>query len=147
MDTWGSFSFPDVNASQVTLIVVQNGQLLLERETPERLAHYDPGVFEVYKEIYKGTFDLMPGENLVYIPIEGGTYTDNTTVMTRKGDAWVYRYPDNKGRAAGRLIDRLIGLPGVEYDKRRGTISISGDAVHKTFVDGAYVFWLDPDAK
>ena len=36
----------------------------------------------------------------------------------------------------------LIGMPGVEYNKRKHLLYISGDAVHRTFINGAFVFGL-----
>lgn len=115
---------------------------------------------------FSGSFELMPGENIVLVSVPGtpqpkgfSMQASEEPLMEIYGDTWTYYYPtllSNPG-ADSRLLEkqqnetvfivnRLKDLPGVEFNKRRGTLTISGPAVHKTFVNGAYIFGLNPEA-
>lgn len=115
---------------------------------------------------FSGSFELMPGENIVLVSIHGipqpkgfSMQASEEPLMKIDGDTWTYHYPTffNNSVADPRgnpkqpdekliLVNRLRDLPGVEFNKRRGTLTISGPAVHKTYVNGAYVFGLNPEA-
>lgn len=66
--------------------------------------------------------------------------------MTMNGDNWIYHFPDKRS-TRDLIIEKVIGVPGVVYNKRAGTITISGTAVNKKFVNGAYIFALKLDAE
>ena len=115
---------------------------------------------------FSGSFELMPGENIVLVSVPGtpqpkgfSMQASEEPLMKIDGDTWTYHYPTffNNSVADPRgnpkqpdekliLVNRLRDLPGVEFNKRRGTLTISGPAVHKTYVNGAYVFGLNPEA-
>ncbi len=110
---------------------------------------------------FSGSFELMPGENIVLVSIPGTPQPEGSPMQASEeplmeiyGDTWTYYYPTilndnrfvNKPAEELSLVNRLRDLPGVEYNKRRGTLTISGPAVHKTFVNGAYIFGLNPEA-
>ena len=97
-----------------------------------------------------GTFELMPGENLVLIPLKrlnmgpvSINFTPDNPIVTMEGDTWVYHLDDDFYHDFG--IQRLKQLPGVTYNARRKLIYISGEALQRTFVNGSfYVFGLKP---
>lgn len=135
----GRFAFSGITPGVVTLSVV-----------PPKDAKDTPFV---------GTFELMPGENLVIIPWQRPAQPEGSMmqlseepVVTIGESIWVYHFPRiSAGGYAGNepkdnvyLISKLIGLPGVEYDKKNHLLSISGDAVHRTSINGAFVFGLNP---
>ena len=115
---------------------------------------------------FSGSFEVMPGENIVLVSIHGVSYpagfimqASEEPLMKIDGDTWTYHYPtfynipvaDPRGKPKQPdeklfLVNRLKDLPGVEFNKRRNTLTISGPAVHKTFVNGAYIFGLNPEA-
>jgi hypothetical protein len=115
---------------------------------------------------FSGSFELMPGENIVLVPIHGISYPEGFPMQASEepliemdGNTWTYYYPTFYNNTAvspqgqpqepdGKffIINKLKELPGVEFNKRRGTLTISGPAVHKTFVNGAYIFGLNPEA-
>ena len=138
----GRFSIMGITASRVTLFI-----------TPQT-SWADP---------FSGTFELMPGENIVVVPMERTPFPGGSPmqvfdgpIMTAEGDTWIYHYPYvvmTDGYAGGvpnyeeyEAISRLKGIPGVKLDARKHELYISGEAVHRTFVNGAYVFGLNPDA-
>lgn len=115
---------------------------------------------------FSGSFELMPGENIVLVSIPGTPRPEGSPMQASEeplmeiyGDTWTYYYPTLLSNPGGDsrlgerqqnetvfIVNRLKELPGVEYNKRRGTLTISGPAVHKTFVNGAYIFGLNPEA-
>lgn len=115
---------------------------------------------------FSGSFELMPGENIVLVSIPGTPRPEGSPMQASEeplmeiyGDTWTYHYPTLLSNPGGDsrlgerqqnetvfIVNRLKDLPGVEYNKRRGTLTISGPAVHKTFVNGAYIFGLNPEA-
>lgn len=137
----GVFSFSGIESKRVTISAGFNPK----REEDARY-HNLP-----YMRLFYGTFDLMPGDYIMYIPyvsysnmIAYGVFKSaNDTVFTIEGDTWVYHYPDNRA-VSECVIEKLIGMPGVEYNKKKGTITISGDSVSRAEVNGAYVFALNP---
>ena len=139
-DNNGRFSFSGITASRITLLI-----------EPIRGTSDFP---------FSGTFELMPGENIVLVPIQREPYPEgsviqlsNQPLMTADGDTWVYHCPvmsdsGYAGREPGveeELIGKLIGKPGVEYDKRKRLIYIPNERIRRTEVNGAYVFALKPE--
>ena len=132
-DGKGRFYFSGIADCQVTLII----------EPINKIEDYP----------FFGTFELMPGENLVIVPWQRPAYSagfslqlSDQPLITAEGDTWVYHYPDIRAdvrpRDEDHLVSKLIGMPGVEYNKRKHLLYISGDAVHRTFINGAFVFGL-----
>lgn len=96
--------------------------------------------------MYYGTLDLMPGKNILLITLENffdGWPSANHTVVTQNGDDWVYSYPSYKGPGT-YVADLLKDLPGATYNKRKGTISVPSNGIHRAYVNGAYIFGLEP---
>lgn len=137
--TDGRFAFSGITPNVVTLSVVPPKEA---KDTP-----------------FVGTFELMPGENIVIIPWQRPAQPEGAMmqlseepVVTIEEKTWVYHFPRiSAGGYAGNepkddvyLVSKLIGLPGVEYDKKNHLLSISGDAVHRTSVNGAFVFGRNP---
>lgn len=130
----GEFEFSGITYKLVTLSL-------------ECKSGYDPNADSVTP--YQGSFELMPGKNIVYIPTERVDGRDlflssKVPIITMKGDTWVYHFADMKTREEDYIVEMLGGMPGVVINKRKGQVTISGNAVHKTEVNGAYVFALDP---
>ena len=140
-DESGRFYFSGVSAGQATLYIEP---LNKKEEHP-----------------FSGVFELMPGENIVIVPwqspVQPAGYSLQLTdqpIMTAEGDTWTYHYPSimasghvgNAPRDEDYLISKLMGTPGVEYNKRKKLLRISGDAIRRTYVNGAYIFALKPDA-
>ena len=139
--TDGRFAFSGITPSVVTLSVV-----------PPKDAKDTP---------YVGTFELMPGENIIIMPWQRPAQPEGSMmqlseepIISIEENAWVYHFPRiSAGGYAGNepkddvyLVSKLIGLPGVEYDKKKHLLSISGDAVHRTSVNGAFVFGQNPSS-
>lgn len=136
-ESGGRFSFSGILHQAVTLLIEEEGSVL-----------------------FSGSFELMPGENIVLVSVQRAPFSEKSMLqvsseplVTMSGDTWVYHYSMMDDNYVGPriqdkdyLISRLMGLPGVEHNKRRGTLTISGPAIHKSFVNGAYVFGLTPEA-
>lgn len=136
-ESGGRFSISGILHQAVTLLIEQEGSVL-----------------------FSGSFELMPGENIVLVSVQRTPFPEDSMLqvsseplVTMSGDTWVYHYSMMGDNYVGPriqdkdyLISRLMGLPCVEYNKRRGTLTISGPAIHKSFVNGAYVFGLTPEA-
>ena len=135
----GRFAFSGITPGVVTLSVVPPKEV---KDTP-----------------FVGTFELMPGENLVVIPWQRPAQPEGSMmqlseepIISIEENAWVYHFPrisaggyvGNEPKDDVYLVGKLIGLPGVEYDKKNHLLSISGDAVHRTSINGAFVFGLNP---
>ncbi len=138
LETSGEFSFSGIKAKQVTLTIVANGKRL---ENP--IYHH------IYEQHFSETIVLLPGVNYILILLNnplGPLETANASVMTMNGDNWIYHFPEERSKRS-TIIENLIGVPGVVYNKRAGTITISGTAVNKKFVNGAYIFALKLDAE
>ena len=126
-DSSGFFSFSGIPSKQVALFV----------EIPETSTLLP----------FYGTFELMPTENIVIIPMwyhipeYMNLQLSNEAVVTSEGDAWVIHYPSE---IETLLINRLKDWPGVEYDKRKNVLFIPKKRVHISEVNGAYVFALEP---
>lgn len=127
----GEFSFTGIRSYRVTLSI--QGDIGAE-----------PGTYAV--EPFSVTFDLVPGENIVLIhtPLVLATWLNsNEPIMILKEDSWEYHY---SSEPSYDLLGRLKGMPGIKYNGIKHTLTISGPAVRKTYVNGAYVFGLNPDA-
>lgn len=137
--TDGRFAFSGITAGLVTLSIVPPKEA---KDTP-----------------YVGTFELMPGENIMVIPWQRPETPEGSMmqlseepIITIEESTWVYHFPritgggyvGNEPKEDSYLISKLIGLPGVEYDKKNHLLSISGDAVHRIHINGAFVFGLNP---
>ena len=135
----GRFAFSGLSAGLVTLSIVPPKEA---KDTP-----------------FVGTFELMPGENIMVIPWQRPATPEGAMmqlseepIITIEDNIWVYHFPRVSGGGyAGPepkddkyLVSKLIGLPGVVYDKKNHLLSISGDAVHRTSINGAFVFGLNP---
>jgi len=140
-DNDGKFAFSGIASKQVTLSILP----------PEGVKH-DPFI---------GTFELMPGDNIIIVPWQQPVPTEgwalqfpDEPIVTMEGDSWVYHYPQmivagysgTIPKDESYLISKLMGVPGVEYDKKKHLLYIPVDAVHCTYVNGAYVFGLKPTA-
>ena len=169
----GTFEFTSPNA-EVTLVADGDTLQTLERAEGSIFTYSGISAKTVTLSVvipdhpysFSGSFEVMPGENIVLVSIHGVSYpagfpmqASEEPLMKIDGDTWTYHYPtfyntpvaDPRGKPKQPdeklfLVNRLKGLPGVEFNKRRGTLTISGPAVHKTFVNGAYIFALNPEA-
>ena len=134
----GEFSFSGIAPSRVTLYL------------ESRNADHEDFCYP-----FLGSFELMPGENIVIIPREQTTTAlvmtlpllspSQAPVVTADGDTWIYHLPDQSVRKVDLVVEKLRGLPGVQYKSRKLQLLISGNAVRRTYVNGAYIFGLDPN--
>ena len=129
----GTFSVPEIASRKVSIIEVSlknsmgqpNGQTI-----PIRVS-----------------FELMPGNNIILIPVEDFFETmpsANYSIVTMEGDDWIFHYPSMKGIGL-YAADKLKDFPGTTYNKRKETITIPKDGIYRAYVDGAYIFALNPD--
>ncbi len=168
----GTFEIPP---SKVEAILIADGDTLQTQGSSASIFTYSgiragrvtlSVVFPDHPYSFSGSFELMPGENIVLVSVPGVPQPEGLSfqayeepLIEMDGDTWTYYYPTffNNDAADPRLgdrqqdknviiVNRLKDLPGIEYNKRRGTLTISGPAVHKTFVNGAYIFGLNPEA-
>jgi hypothetical protein len=134
-DDRGRFAFPEINSRQVRVIIQQ--------PTGQRPV------------VYAGTVELMPGENIVLFQFVGNMqYTQ--PAITVEGDKWIYRIVSEPPRLpilyTEWTVEKLKSLPGAEYNRRKETITFSGNTLRRTKVDGVigkgsvYVFGLNPEA-
>lgn len=130
MTMHGIFSFSEIRAKRAIISVVGE----------------DTDGMIIY---YTGIFDLMPGENVVLIPLERvavGFSSLSHAIITLEGNDWVYHYPGMKG--IGQYVaDRLKAFPGVKYSKRKETVTIPEGGIYRAYIDGAYIFALKPEAE
>ena len=134
----GVFSFSGIKDKQVSLSIVTNGKKLT-----------NPRNHHIYLQHFSETIVLLPEVNYILILLDfplGQLEIANASVMTMNGDNWIYHFPDKRS-TRDLIIEKVIGVPGVVYNKRAGTITISGTAVNKKFVNGAYIFAMKPDAE
>ena len=133
-DDRGRFAFPEINSRLVRLVISQKG---------------DSSV------VYAGTVELMPGENIVLYQIWYNN-NPNESAITVEGDKWIYRIVSEPPRLpilyTEWTVEKLKSLPGAEYNRRKETITFSGNTLRRTKVDGVigkgsvYVFGLNPEA-
>lgn len=100
---------------------------------------------------FSETFELMPGENVVLVPrrkkeeiLNAAKVTAEAPVMTMRGDTLVYHAAALRVNEGDYAIDLLKQMPGVEIDATTGEIRISGKQVHRSYVNGALIFGLNP---
>ena len=124
----GDFSFSGICSKQVSLFI--------NHSTRE-------GAMTNY---FSGTFELMPGENVVIVTMPDPKLPPSVPIVTVEGDAWHYHVADGTARKQDFAVEMLTKMPGVEYNKKENVISIPGGAIHRAYVDGAYIFALDPSA-
>ena len=131
----GGFEISGIKSKDVTLSVVA----------------YDPFAKAETHHPYSGTFELRPGANAILITTTRKNYTSTSPssapIMTFKGGKWVYRKADLGVRRTDFVVDMMVDLPGVEYNARKGELTISGDVVHCQEVGSAYHFWQDRNAR
>lgn len=168
----GTFEIPP---SKVEAILIADGDTLQTQGSPTSIFTYSgiragrvtlSVVFPERPYSFSGSFELMPGENIVLVSVPGVPQPEGLSFQAYEGplieiygDTWTYYYPtllsnpvadprlgERQQNENVLIVNRLKELPGVEYNKRRGTLTISGPAVHKTFVNGAYIFGLNPEA-
>jgi len=124
-DSFGEFSFSDIVSKQVTLSVISK--------------------LGVKTVLFNGALNLKPGENIVMVT---STNDPKTPIVSIEGDKWVYRAVESFRRVAGPkedfAVEMLTKMPGVKYNKRRGLIDIPKEGIYRSYVDGAYIFALDP---
>ncbi len=131
-DDRGRFAVPEIN-SRLVRIVIQDHQ----------------GQHSV---LFVGTIELMPGENIVLFQSLGNRL--DQPAITVEGDKWIYRIvpapPNLPILYTEWTVEKLKSLPGAEYNRRKETITFSGDALRRTKVNGdrgcVYVFSLNPEA-
>lgn len=126
------FSFSEITAKQVSITVTRND---LSTGT------------SIIKTLFSGAFELMPGENVVLIPVDGFFETMesvNYSIVTLEGDDWIFHYPSMKGIGV-YLADKLKDFPGAKYNKRKETIALPSDGICREYVDGAYLFARKPN--
>ena len=133
-DDRGRFAFPEISSRLVRLVISEEGRDSV---------------------VYDGTIELMPGENIVLFQI---WYNNNPNVsaITVEGDKWVFRIvpapPTLPILYTEWTVEKLKSLPGAEYNRRKETITFSGNTLRRTKVDGVigkgsvYVFGLNPEA-
>ena len=100
---------------------------------------------------FSETFELMPGENVVIVPrrkkeeiLDAAKVTAEAPVMTMRGDTLVYHAAALRVNEGDYAIDLLKQMPGVEIDATTGEIKISGKQVHRSYINGALIFGLNP---
>lgn len=132
-DHFGEFNIQHIPSGRVFLAI-------------ERKRFDDPSVD--WCKPYAGSFELMPGKNVILIPTErvgeDVMLKSESPVVTMEGDTWIYYPAEMKTREVDFGIDMLQNLPGAEYNRRKKALYISGDAIRRTFANGAYVFGLKP---
>ena len=130
----GTFSVPEIASRKVSIIEVSLRNSMGQpdgRTIPIRVS-----------------FELMPGENIILIPVEDYLETmpsANYSVVTMEEDDWIFHYPSMIGIGAF-AADKLKDFPGTKYNRRNETITIPKDGIYRAFVDGAYIFALDPSS-
>lgn len=130
-DNRGRFAFPEINSRLVRIVIQNQGQNSV---------------------LFVGTIELMPGENIVLFQSLGNS--QDRPAITVEGDKWIYRIVSEPPRLpilyTEWTIEKLKSLPGAEYNRRKETITFSGDALRRTKVNGdrgcVYVFGMNPDA-
>ena len=128
------FSFSGITAKQVSITVTWND---LSTGT------------SIIKSLFSGTFELMQGENVVLIPVDGISDTFesvNYSIVTLEGDDWIFHYPSMKGMGV-YLADKLKDFPGAKYNKRKETIALPSYGICREYVNGAYLFARKPNAE
>ncbi len=174
-DNWGLAGTFETLPSKVEAILIADGDTLQTQGSSASIFTYSgiragsvtlSVVFPECPYSFSGSFELMPGENIVLVSVPGVSNSPGFSMQPSEeplfemdGDTWTYYYPTLLSNPGGDsrlgerqqnetvfIVNRLKDLPGVEYNKRRGTLTISGPAVHKTFVNGAYIFGLNPEA-
>ena len=99
---------------------------------------------------FSESFDLMPGENVVIISrqnkreLEAASVSAEAPIMTMRGDTLVYHIAAMNVPQGDYAVDLLKQMPGVEVRDRQ--IYVTGEAVRRTYVNGALIFGLDPMA-
>lgn len=103
-----------------------------------------------------GTFELMPGENILLVPNSWDNPSDGFDMyrlfthpfVTSEGDYWIYHYPTqmNYPPADYYIMEKMKDWRGVEFNKRKGLLYISAD-VHRSASDGGFLFAIKPDAE
>ena len=130
----GTFSVPEIASRKVSII-----EVLLR----DSMGQPDGRTIPI-----RVSFELMPGENIILIPVEDYLETmpsANYSVVTMEEDDWIFHYPSMIGIGAF-AADKLKDFPGTTYNKRKGTITIPKDGIYRAHVDGAYIFALDPSS-
>ena len=133
-DDRGRFAFPEISSRLVRLVISEEGRDSV---------------------VYDGTIELMPGENIVLFQFWGKN-NNNVSAITVDGDKWIFHIvpapPTFPILYTEWTVEKLKSLPGAEYNRRKETIILSGDALRRTKVDGVvglgsvYVFGLNPEA-
>lgn len=99
---------------------------------------------------FSESFELMPGENVVIIArqtkeeLEAAVVSAESPIMTMRGDTLVYHMAALNVQPGDYAVDLLKQMPGVEV--RNGQIYVAGEAVRRTYVNGALIFGLNPMA-
>ncbi len=148
------YDFP-VQGAEVVLVC---GRDTLKTETDLRGGFTFTGLVpgEIHMSIKKDgyatfseSFEIVPGKNVILVDlspsggdIEPSVATSRPPVMTMKGDTLVYNAAAIDRREGDYAIDILKQFPGVEVQGR--SISIVGQNVRRTYVNGAMIFGQDP---
>jgi len=130
-DNRGRFAFPEINSRLVRIVIQNQGQDSV---------------------LYAGTIELMPGENIVLFQSLGNRQDQHA--ITVEGDKWIFHIvpapPTFPILYTEWTVEKLKSLPGAEYNRRKETITFSGDALRRTRVNVdrgcIYVFSLNPEA-
>ena len=130
-DDRGRFAFPEINSRLVRIVIHNQGQ---------------------HSVLYTGTIELMPGENIVLFQSLGNRL--DQPAITVEGDKWIYHIVPEPPRIpilyTEWTVEKLKSLPGAEYNRRKETITFSGDALRRTKVNGdrgcVYVIGMNPEA-
>ena len=133
-DNHGIFSVPEIASRQVSIIEVN---------VRNSMGQYNGRTIPILV-----SFELMPGENILLIPVEDFFETmpsANYSIVTMEGDDWIFHYPSMIG-IGHYAADKLKDFPGTKYNKRKETITIPKDGIYRAHVDGAYIFALDPSS-
>lgn len=158
----GNFSFKKLSPGEVTLKVFVS----------DALTYYARNGLTF--EDFEGTFNLLPGKNVVLIDMKTVTYphmrayferyghegeveidtlimasvTARRPAMIQRGDTLIFDpsvFQDNiVSRMLGNYaIGTLEKLPGVRISDE-GQLTVMGNQVHHTYVNGALIFGVDP---
>ena len=134
-DDKGRFAFPEIHSRLVRLIISVEYQ-------GQRAG------------MFVGTIELMPGENFVLFQSMSNNSQASPPAITVEGDKWIYHIVGNMPGLPFSYtewtVEKLKSLPGAEYNRRKETITFSGDALRRTEIVAemgtVYVFGLNPDA-
>lgn len=137
----GSFTIKDIPTGEVTMSI-----------TPQKSSSLN---FKHFEE----TFNLLPGENVVIVSmqqaveeevqvdggdLESAVVSEKAPTLTMRGDTLMYHTAGvmDKLLEGDYAIAALKNMPGVRVEN--GSLSVFGENVVRTYVNGALIFGIKP---